>query len=622
MLYYDYYFTFYKVRQKLNHFCLILFVILELLSSNSHPTTKLPINFVAANLQTRLYETPSPSAPNSVSSSSSSSSSAVSLPVDSIQTGQQVQVVGQVLQQEQKCQPVNTELCNIEKYSTLQPFNNTLGHTSISSAIAELHKYAYLFNKEQCKRNIQLFLCSLYTPVCVNNQSLEPKLINNILLPCRDICESAKLACLKHLKAAKEDWPSEWTCGKFKYYTEDKLCVINNTNDTNNNYYNNNNPEDAQYQNHSNTTAESQDSDLDLPIDTAIDSQQLGVASGHRNDVLLSTTTNTPLKCSDDEFDCKLRDFHTKGMHLFCIDKSLVCDGRKDCLRNDTFGGIGSDEGLDEANCEVKCSESELICDNKCITKQDICNGFVDCSSGADESNCYDHVSGVIQSIVCISGLFFSIYFLIQCFRLDSQQKTTTTTSEEHFSNDDSHNNSMEEQHYTTTGIENFDINHLQRKNDQNDIIQSNINLNGLQQTIVGIPAHHHHHHHNLRQTLDQEEINQHFSARNSMSARFPIYQEPAYSIATRSDYERLNTGGYSGASSVCMYSAAGGLYQSSTTLPPMLTQSLRCHYDYDNAPAPPPTPALQSIYSTGSITKLADLYVNLNSPHKTDLLD
>lgn len=399
------------------------------------------------------------------------------------------------------CQAVNSPLCKIDSYLTVQPFTNTLGHQTLDAALADMYKYGYLFAKEPCRSKIQLFLCSLYAPVCVTQTILD-----RLLLPCRDDCEEAQQACKSDLAVFNASWPTEWDCKKFNYHSQDKLCVINNAMDT-----------------HIVT-----EPPPNFTPDESIYNRT------HENDTI----------CTKDLFDCRLRD-QSRNMNALCIDHSLVCDGKKDCV----IEGIDDEKALDEIGCEKNCTEGGLYCDGKCLDKADICNGKVDCSSGTDEQNCYDYPAGLIQLMLLIVTLY-TLYSLIKCIIPKPDKKVSS-------------------EHDCKTEAT-------------------------LEPKFDGV-------HTNITETIDSVAPNPCYH--NFLTQqRSPIYQELIYSIGTRSDYERVNVGGYSGASSVY-----GGCYGAFN--PPSLVDEKVMREPPaapPPTPLPPPTPtplppssAIQSTYLT-----------------------
>ena len=86
-----------------------------------------------------------------------------------------------------------------------------------------MHQFAPLV-KIGCSPDIQLFLCSIYVPVCT--------ILETPIPPCRSLCESAR-ACETLMKNYDFHWPENLECSKFPVQKEDVLCVAkNNTSST------------------------------------------------------------------------------------------------------------------------------------------------------------------------------------------------------------------------------------------------------------------------------------------------------------------------------------------------------------------------------------------------------
>ena len=68
-----------------------------------------------------------------------------------------------------------------------------------------------------CHRDTQLFLCSLFAPVCVDQQS------QTFIYPCRSLCESVKQSCEGPMLSYNYPWPSMFNCSKFP--EDNGLCI-------------------------------------------------------------------------------------------------------------------------------------------------------------------------------------------------------------------------------------------------------------------------------------------------------------------------------------------------------------------------------------------------------------
>ncbi|XP_017068267.1 frizzled isoform X3 [Drosophila eugracilis] len=117
-----------------------------------------------------------------------------------------------------RCEPITISICkNIPYNMTIMP--NLIGHTKQEEAGLEVHQFAPLV-KIGCSDDLQLFLCSLYVPVCT--------ILEIPIPPCRSLCESARV-CEKLMKTYNFNWPENLECSKFPVHGGEHLCVAENT---------------------------------------------------------------------------------------------------------------------------------------------------------------------------------------------------------------------------------------------------------------------------------------------------------------------------------------------------------------------------------------------------------
>ena len=87
-----------------------------------------------------------------------------------------------------KCVPVGIPLCQDLPYNmSIMP--NILGHHTQEEAGLEVHQFFPLV-KVNCSPHLQVFLCSVYSPVCT--------IMDHPIPPCRELCEAARAGC-EHL---------------------------------------------------------------------------------------------------------------------------------------------------------------------------------------------------------------------------------------------------------------------------------------------------------------------------------------------------------------------------------------------------------------------------------------
>lgn len=121
-----------------------------------------------------------------------------------------------ILPHHDRCQTITIPFCiDIEYNQTIMP--NLLDHEKQDTAGMEVHQYFPLL-KVKCSPDLQLFLCSVYVPVCT--------ILDTPVPPCRSLCESAKSGCETIMKQFGFDWPAILDCAQFP--DDNELCVGQN----------------------------------------------------------------------------------------------------------------------------------------------------------------------------------------------------------------------------------------------------------------------------------------------------------------------------------------------------------------------------------------------------------
>merc|ERR1712142_1357342 len=94
-------------------------------------------------------------------------------------------------------------LCHDIGYNKMR-LPNLLDHDSILEATQQASTWNHLL-KIKCHNDAQLFLCSLFSPVC----------LEHLIKPCKSLCLSVKNGCEKHLLRYGYPWPDILRCEKF-----------------------------------------------------------------------------------------------------------------------------------------------------------------------------------------------------------------------------------------------------------------------------------------------------------------------------------------------------------------------------------------------------------------------
>ncbi|XP_054721049.1 secreted frizzled-related protein 5-like [Uloborus diversus] len=114
--------------------------------------------------------------------------------------------------------PENLTLCRGIGYTRMR-LPNLLDHDSMAEVGQQSSSWVPLFNLK-CHPDTQLFLCSLFAPVCLDRP----------IYPCRSLCEAVRTGCEGRMRAYGFPWPDMVRCDKFPLDNDMCISVMANTN--------------------------------------------------------------------------------------------------------------------------------------------------------------------------------------------------------------------------------------------------------------------------------------------------------------------------------------------------------------------------------------------------------
>ncbi|KAF2357339.1 Frizzled domain [Trinorchestia longiramus] len=107
--------------------------------------------------------------------------------------------------------PKNMSLCSNIQYERMR-LPNLLAHDTLTEVAHQSASWVPLLNVG-CHPDTQLFLCSLFTPVCLERP----------IYPCRSLCVSVQTACEKRMTAYGYHWPDMLKCENFP--EDNDMCL-------------------------------------------------------------------------------------------------------------------------------------------------------------------------------------------------------------------------------------------------------------------------------------------------------------------------------------------------------------------------------------------------------------
>ncbi|XP_032802370.2 frizzled-8-like [Petromyzon marinus] len=125
---------------------------------------------------------------------------------------------------EMLCQNITVPMCRGIGYNhTYMP--NDFNHDSQDEAGLEVHQFWPLV-EIKCSPDLRFFLCSMYTPICLEDYK-QP------LPPCRSVCERARAGCAPLMRQYGFAWPDRMRCDRLPVLgDQNRLCMDYNKSDT------------------------------------------------------------------------------------------------------------------------------------------------------------------------------------------------------------------------------------------------------------------------------------------------------------------------------------------------------------------------------------------------------
>lgn len=102
-----------------------------------------------------------------------------------------------------RCEEITIPMCRGIGYN-MTSFPNEMNHESQEEAGLEVHQYWPLV-EIKCSADLKFFLCSMYTPICIEDY-------HKPLPVCRSVCERARAGCAPIMQQYSFSWPERMAC--------------------------------------------------------------------------------------------------------------------------------------------------------------------------------------------------------------------------------------------------------------------------------------------------------------------------------------------------------------------------------------------------------------------------
>jgi hypothetical protein len=117
----------------------------------------------------------------------------------------------------QRCEDIKIPMCRGIGYN-LTKFPNSLNIETQDEAGLEVHQF-YPLVEINCSEDLKFFLCSMYTPICIEDY-------HQPLPACRSVCERARKGCEPIMENYGFPWPEKMACENLPVHgVEGNLCM-------------------------------------------------------------------------------------------------------------------------------------------------------------------------------------------------------------------------------------------------------------------------------------------------------------------------------------------------------------------------------------------------------------
>ncbi|KAM7354863.1 frizzled 2 [Cochliomyia hominivorax] len=116
-----------------------------------------------------------------------------------------------------RCEEITIPMCRGIGYN-MTSFPNEMNHETQDEAGLEVHQFWPLV-EIKCSPDLKFFLCSMYTPICLEDY-------HKPLPVCRSVCERARAGCAPIMQQYSFEWPERMACEHLPFHGDpENLCM-------------------------------------------------------------------------------------------------------------------------------------------------------------------------------------------------------------------------------------------------------------------------------------------------------------------------------------------------------------------------------------------------------------